>query len=93
VVAISIYKREKYFNDIMIRDGKIYGQFIKPDGDATWNADDWGRAATLEARFSFLGMSEAERRTLIPCAVWKAKFPGLKYSDPIEKRLIVALPT
>ena len=60
---------------------------LKPDDDPTWSAADWGRAAAVEARFASLGVSEAERRKLVPCAVLKAKWSELVFSAAVEKRL------
>jgi hypothetical protein len=60
---------------------------IRPDGDMTWNSMDWGRAQTLEMRFHRLGVSEADRRTLIPAAVWRMKYPGMRFHDAVMARL------
>jgi hypothetical protein len=60
---------------------------VKPDGDMTWNAEDWGRAQSLEIRFHRLGISEHERRGLIPAAVLRMKYPGIRFHDDIMKRL------
>ena len=60
---------------------------VKPDGDMTWNAEDWGRAQSLEIRFHRLGVSENERRMLIPAAVWRVKYRGLQFQDDIMRRL------
>ena len=76
----------------VVRGGSVYRWIVKPEGDATWTAQDWGRAATLDARFQAKGVCEEERRRLIPCAVWKAKFPGLQYPVPLEARLTGLLP-
>jgi hypothetical protein len=76
----------------MIRGGRIFPWIVKPEGDASWSRTDWSRARTLEARLNSMGISEEERRSLIPCAVWKAKFPGLTYTDSIETRLAQVLP-
>lgn len=72
---------------MLVRAGKMMPWVVRPEGDATWTETDWGRAATLEARLSSLGLCEEERKQLIPCAVWKAKFPGLTYSPQIEYKL------
>ncbi len=77
---------------MLVRAGKFMRWIVKPDGDPIWNSADWGRAATLEARFTQLGICEEERRQLIPCAVWKAKFPGLIYSPAVESKLQSLLP-
>jgi hypothetical protein len=76
----------------MIRAGKIYSWILKPDDDPSWTTADWSRAATLETRFSHLGVHEEDRRKLIPCAVWKAKFPGLLYTTSIENKLKSLMP-
>ena len=60
---------------------------VKPDGDMTWNTADWGRAQSLEIRFHRLGVNEEERRMLIPSAVWRAKYPGIRLAHDIMKRL------
>jgi len=49
-------------------------------------ADD-GRADTYEAKLAHKGVAEADRRRWIPCIVWSAKVPGLRYPDAVEKRL------
>jgi hypothetical protein len=72
---------------ILCRGGKLIPWVLKPEDDPTWSTADWGRAATLEARFSALGVSEAERRRLVSCAVLKAKWSGLVFSPAVEKRL------
>ena len=72
---------------MLVRAGKMFPLTVRPDGDPTWTRDDWERAATLEARFTHLGLCEEERKQLIPCAVWKAKFPGLVYNAHTEHRL------
>ena len=72
---------------MLIRGGKLLPWLIKPDGDAVWSSVDWGRAAALEARWHMLGVSESERHSLIPCAVWSAKFPGMIFNDATMKRL------
>jgi hypothetical protein len=77
---------------MLVRKGSFVPWIVKPEGDAIWNRMDWGRAATLEARWSTMGVSEEERRQLIPCAVWKAKFPGLTYTPAVESRLQALLP-
>lgn len=76
----------------MIRGGKILTWCVKPEGDSTWTAEDWARAQTLEARFIARNVSEDERARLIPCAVWKRKFPGLQYGAAIESRLQQLIP-
>jgi hypothetical protein len=69
------------------RGGKLQHWTLKPDGDSTWTSADWGRAVTLEGRFSAVGVSEEERRKLIPCAVYLHKFPGTVYDVATMKRL------
>lgn len=69
------------------RAGKLMPWIVRPAGDPTWSAADWGRAATLEAKWKMAGVSESERRTLVPCAVWAAKFPGLLYDSSVMQRL------
>lgn len=61
--------------------------YVKPDGDMTWNAEDWGRAQSLEIRFHRMGVSESDRRILIPAAIWRLKYPGLQFHDDIMRRL------
>ena len=65
----------------------MYPIIVTPDTDPCWTQDDWSRAATLEARWTALGVCESDRRQLLPCAIWKAKFPGLQYAPLIESRL------
>lgn len=67
--------------------GKLLPYLVKPDSTAAWSAADHGRAATLEGRLQAAGLSETERRKLIPCLVWSAKVPGLQYKDGMEKRI------
>ncbi len=71
----------------LCRGGKLIPWVLRPDDDPTWSAADWGRAATLEARFSALGVSEAERRRLVVSAVLKSKWPETVFSATVEKRL------
>ena len=71
----------------MLIRGKISHWFVKPDHDDIWNEEDWGRAATYEALMQARGISETERRKLIPCAVWAKKFVGLQFCPDIMKRL------
>ena len=71
----------------MLIRGKIAHWFVKPDHENIWNEEDWGRAAVLESRFLAMGMSERDRRQLIPCVVWSKKFTGLKFSKEIMDRL------
>ena len=60
---------------------------VVPERTATWTAADDGRALTYEATLARKGVSEAERRRLIPCLVWSAKVPGLRYPEAVERRL------
>lgn len=60
---------------------------LKPEGDPVWSEADWAKAATLEIRWLSLGVSEKDRKELLPCAIWKGKFPGLQYSPLIESKL------
>jgi hypothetical protein len=60
---------------------------VVPERTATWTAADDGRAQTYEAILARKGVSEAERRRLIPCLVWSAKVPGLRYPEAVERRL------
>lgn len=76
----------------MIRAGQIQTWCVQPDRDPTWTETDWARACTLEARWKAKEVSEEERIRLLPCAVWKRKFPGLLYSAPIESRLQQLMP-
>lgn len=71
----------------MLIRGKIVHWFVKPDPDSTWNEEDWGRAATYEARLQSLGISETERQKLIPCIVWAKKYKGLEFSKEIDVKL------
>ena len=71
----------------LIRGGKMTPWILKPIGDPTWSSSDWGRAATLEARFTALGVKEEERWQLIPCAVLLAKWPATRFTPAIDARL------
>lgn len=72
---------------MLVCGNSIYPWCVKPDGDITWNKEDWGRAQSLEIRFHRLGVSESERRMLIPAAVWRAKHPGTKFNATVTTRL------
>jgi hypothetical protein len=67
--------------------GKLIPYLVKPESTAAWSPADYGRAATLEARLQREGLSEAERRALIPCLVWSAKVPGLVYKKGMEAKM------
>ena len=69
------------------RGGKLVLIFVKPDADPCWSAADMCRAATFEARWASMGVSEDERRRLLPCAIWKAKWPETVFHDTVMKRL------
>jgi hypothetical protein len=71
----------------MFRAGVIHRVLATADDDSTWSAADNGRARTLDARYSALGVSEEERRRLLPCAVLRAKFPGIRFPVDIETRM------
>ena len=71
----------------MLIRGKIIQWFVKPDDDLTWNEEDWGRASIFESRWASMGISETERRKLIPCAVWLKKCVGIYFSPEIMTRL------
>lgn len=73
--------------EMLVRENQISPWILKPERDPCWNADDWARAATFEMRWMGLGVSEKDRRELLPCAIWKAKFPGLHYNPFIESKL------
>lgn len=60
---------------------------MKPEGDPTWSMGDWGRAASLEARWKSAGMPEDARRRLVPCAIWIAKFPGMTLHESVMSEL------
>ena len=72
---------------MLVRGKRMEPWIVKPERDPVWNSEDWERAATYESRWISLGVSEKERRELLPCAIWKAKFPGLQYSPLIESKL------
>jgi hypothetical protein len=74
---------------MLVRGNKMMRWVIKPEGDATWSDKDWGRAATLEARWKSAGMCEDNRRRLIPCAIWIAKFPGMRLDESVMSELDV----
>lgn len=71
----------------MLARNKLSPWIIQPDGDPSWNKEDWARAKTLEARWIHRGLCEQERILLIPCAVWKKKFPGMHFRKDIMDRL------
>ena len=70
-----------------VRGNQLVSHVLKEEGDPVWNSEDWGRYATFDARWASLGVSEYERTQLLPCAVWKSKFPGMVYNPTIESRL------
>jgi hypothetical protein len=72
---------------MLVRGNNITPWLLRAEGAPVWSSADWGRAATLEARWKTLSVREDERRRLIPCAVWRAKFPGLIFTDDIMTRL------
>ena len=72
---------------MLVRGGKLMHWVLKPEGDPIWSKDDWGRAATLEARWLARGICETDRSRLLPCAVWRAKFPGTTYDTETMRRL------
>jgi len=72
---------------MLSRGGKLIRWLVKTESDITWTDTDVSRAGTLEARWKMMGISEEERRRLIPCAVWIARFPGLVYPEEIMKRV------
>ncbi len=72
---------------MLCRGGKLTRYIVKPPADPTWSAEEYGRAATLEARWKSLGVCEEERKRLIPCAVWRAKYPATQYPPAVMSRL------
>jgi hypothetical protein len=72
---------------MLVRGGKMIRWLVKPEGDRIWSDADWGRAAALEARWKSAGMSESDRRRLIPCAIWIAKFPGMLLHESVMAEL------
>lgn len=73
-------------NKIIQRGGQLRAVSVNTT-DPLWLPGDYGRAATLEVRWSAMGVSAEERGLLLPCAVWLAKFPGTRYSEEIMSRL------
>ena len=73
-------------NKIIQRGGRLCAVSVSAT-DPMWLPGDYGRAVTLEARWSAMGVSAEERGLLLPCAVWLAKFPGTRYSEEIMSRL------
>ena len=69
-----------------IRDGSVLPMW-KGMVDPVWTIEDIVRAQTLDARWSVMGVPQIDRAKLVPIAVWKSKFPGLKYSMEIESQL------
>ena len=72
------------------RGGKIIA-VEKPSGDATWCADDWARAATLDAKWASQGVSVDERKRLVSCAVVYKKWPGTVFEESVMARLLELL--
>lgn len=73
---------------LLIRGGSMYKRIVKLDRDPSWNSQDIERANILESRWIAKGICEEERTLLLPCAVWKSKFPGIVYNDTIELKLL-----
>ena len=69
------------------RGGQLLQWGVRPETDPLWSAVDRARAAILETRWRSQGVEDAERATLLPCAVIKARWPETRYSDAIEARL------
>lgn len=67
--------------------GRLHASCVQIDRTPTWTVADNGRADTYEAKFANKGVVEADRRRWIPCIVWSAKVPGLRYPEAVEKRL------
>ena len=66
---------------MIVRGNRIYR--LEPALlDATWNAEDRARFATLRARYA-----DKLNIELIRCMVWKAKVPGLQYPAETEQAL------
>jgi hypothetical protein len=84
---VSVSMTENNYQQFLLCGNSMRPWCIKPDGDTTWNHSDWVRAQTLEIRFHRLGVNEAERRILVPAAVWRMKWPGMVFSDTIMNRL------
>ena len=72
---------------MLVRGGKLIHWVMRPAGDTVWSVGDWATAQTLEARWQAKGVSEEERRRLLPCAVWNAKWPGMSFTPSITSRL------
>jgi hypothetical protein len=70
------------------RGGQLSKWIVKPEKDGLWSEVDNARAALLEARWKARGVREDERKTLIPCAIMKARWPDTRFSAAIETRLI-----
>jgi hypothetical protein len=69
------------------RGGQLMQWGTHPETDALWSAVDAAHAAILEARWKSQGVADAERATLLPCAVTKARWPETRYTPEIEARL------
>ena len=78
---------------MLCRGGKLSRWLLQPERDPLWSAADYARAATLEARWHAMGVSEDDRRRLLPCAIWIAKFPGTTYDPDTMARLKALLCT
>jgi hypothetical protein len=72
---------------MIARGGKLIPWIVKPVTDPSWSPADYGRAATLEARYAAAGVREEERRRLVPCAVMRAKWPETRFTADIMARL------
>jgi hypothetical protein len=73
----------------VVRAGVLYT--IQPPShvDPIWTAADIARYATLQARCRSrnTGIVPVDHERLLECAVWKRKFPGLKYTPVVESQL------
>lgn len=72
---------------MLVRGNKMMPWVLKPDIDPIWNKHDIARAGTLEIKWNLAGVKEDERRRLLPCEIWRTKFPGLTFNDTVIKRL------
>jgi len=72
---------------MLIRGNTMLPYVLKPDVEPLWTAADYGRAATLEAKWLHAKIPESDRMKYIPCAVWMAKFPGIQYQETVVETL------
>lgn len=66
-----------------------------PPADRTWTEEDAARARTVAARLLGSGVKAVKAvptAALVGMAVWRAKWPGLRFAPEAEAALTAALP-